>query len=132
MCRSAHAGRGARRCALLTPRAPQAFTLVLAICLSIGSPKPSAVFSVRPQPRPSARGRSPGRWRGAALLCCGEREAPRSASGKHPLGRRSLGERLPWARGECAAPRSARKCVLWAGGARGVCRAGTQSARGAP
>lgn len=26
----------------------QAFTLVLAICLSIGSPKPSAVFSVSP------------------------------------------------------------------------------------
>jgi hypothetical protein len=26
----------------------QAFTLVLAICLSIGSPKPSAVFSVGP------------------------------------------------------------------------------------
>ena len=25
----------------------QAFTLVLAICLSVGSPKPSAVFSVR-------------------------------------------------------------------------------------
>ena len=28
--------------------AMQAFTLVLAICLSIGSPKPSAVFSVSP------------------------------------------------------------------------------------
>ena len=31
----------------LIPTAAQAFTLVLAICLSIGSPKPSAVFSVR-------------------------------------------------------------------------------------